>query len=215
DRARDKAAEHAGNFIFNRERQVEYLYQYLKREPVIIAPYDTELFGHWWFEGPMFLDFLFRKIHYDQHSVKCITPSEFIAKFPRIQVVTPSMSSWGWKGYSEMWLESSNDWIYRHLHSASWKMTELAQGYTNASGIIRRALNQALRELLLAQASDWAFIMKTGTHVSYAIKRTKEHLLRFLRLYEEIKSQRIDEGWLSWIEHLDNVFPDIDYKVHS
>ena len=76
-------------------------------------------------------------------------------------------------------------------------------------------MNQALRELLLAQSSDWAFIMGTGTHTSYALRRTKEHLLLFTRLYEDIKNNRIDEGWLAGIEHKDNIFPDIDYRVHQ
>ncbi|MBM3255818.1 MAG: DUF1957 domain-containing protein, partial [Candidatus Omnitrophica bacterium] len=136
---------------------------------------------------------------------------------PRNQVVTPSMSSWGYKGYAEMWLQGSNDWVYRHLHKASLRMTELAKQFSRQStdGLLRRGLNQALRELLLAQSSDWAFIMGTGTHTSYAVKRTKEHILRFSSLYEQIKSNTIDEGWLSDIENKDNIFPDIDYRVHQ
>jgi len=94
-------------------------------------------------------------------------------------------------------------------------MTELAKNFPNVNGLLKRALNQALRELLLAQSSDWAFIMGTGTHVSYAVKRTKDHLLRFLRLYEDIKSNSIDESWLTGIESQDNLFPDIDYRVHK
>ena len=94
-------------------------------------------------------------------------------------------------------------------------MSELARNYPEGNGILRRSLNQALRELLLAQSSDWAFIMGTGTHTSYAVRRTKEHLLRFNRLYEDIKSNSIDEGWLADIESKDNVFPGIDYRVHQ
>jgi len=213
--ARAKAAEHAGNFMFNREKQVEYLYDFMQRKPIIVSPYDAELFGHWWYEGPMWLDFLIRKICFDQKTIRLITPSEYLAENPRNQVITPSLSSWGWKGYSEMWLQGPNDWIYRHLHIASERMTELAKSFPDTNGLYRRALNQALRELLLAQSSDWAFIMGTGTHVSYAVKRTKDHLLRFTRIYEDIKSNSIDESWLSDIEYKDNIFPDIDYRVHQ
>lgn len=215
DRAREKAAAHAGNFMFNREKQVEFLFDFIKKKPIIIAPYDAELFGHWWYEGPMWLDYLFRKVFYDQKMLRLITPSEYLKENPRNQVSTPSMSSWGWKGYSEVWLEGSNDWIYRHLHKASWRMTELTKQFPNAQGILKRALNQALRELFLAQSSDWAFIMKTGTVVSYALKRTKGHLYRFTRLYHDIKENRIDLAWLSDIEYKDNLFPDIDYQVHQ
>jgi 1,4-alpha-glucan branching enzyme len=213
--AREKAAAHAGNFLFNRQRQVEHLYRVMGKKPIIVSPYDAELFGHWWFEGPQWLDFLMRKIHYDQNIVRSITPSEYLKENQRNQVVTPSMSSWGWKGYSEVWLQGTNDWIYRHLHKASERMTELVKTHTNVNGLVERALKQALRELLLAQSSDWAFIMATGTHVNYAVKRTKEHLLRFTKLYQDIKSNTIDENWLKDIEYKDNIFPDIDYKVHQ
>lgn len=125
------------------------------------------------------------------------------------------MSSWGWKGYSEVWLEGSNDWIYRHLHKAADLMVELAKAYSNAGGLLRRALNQAARELLLAQSSDWAFIFKTGTYPSYAYKRTRDHLERFTRLYDSIKSNSIDDPWLADIEYKDNIFPDIDYRVYA
>jgi 1,4-alpha-glucan branching enzyme len=212
--AADKAADHAGNFIFNRQRQVEYLYDFIQKKPIIVSPYDAELFGHWWYEGPQWLDFLIRKIAFDQDVVKLITPSEYLAQNPRNQVIIPSMSSWGWKGYSEMWLQGTNDWIYLHLHAASEKMTELARSFPDTDGLIKRALNQALRELLLAQSSDWAFILGTGTHTSYAVGRTKDHLLRFMRLYEDIKSNSIDEDWLSDVEYKDNIFADIDYRVH-
>ncbi|MBI4982011.1 MAG: DUF1957 domain-containing protein [Candidatus Omnitrophica bacterium] len=213
--ARQRAAEHAGNFMFNRQKQVEYLYDFMQKKPIIISPYDAELFGHWWYEGPQWLEFLIRKIACDQDDIRMITPSEYLTENPRNQVINPSMSSWGWKGYSEMWLQGSNDWIYRHLHTASERMTELSKNYSDVNGLAKRALNQALRELLLAQSSDWAFILGTGTHTSYAERRTKDHLLRFNRLYEDIKTGAIDEGWLSDIEYKDNIFPGIDYKAHQ
>ena len=215
DRAREQAASHASNFMFNREKQVEYLYQALGRKPLIISPYDAELYGHWWFEGPQWLEFLIRKIVYDQKTIKLVSPSEYLAENPRNQVLTPSMSSWGWKGYSEVWLQGTNDWIYRHLHKASRVMTEMVHANVNANGLKKRALNQALRELLLAQSSDWAFIMATGTHVSYAQRRTKDHLLRFFKLAEFIRSDAIDETFLKELEYKDNLFPEIDYRVHQ
>ena len=215
DWAREKAADHAGNFMFNRQKQVEYLYDLMQKKPLIISPYDAELYGHWWYEGPEWLNFLIRKIACDQDTIRMITPSEYLDENPRNQVITPSMSSWGYKGYSEMWLQGSNDWIYRHLHAASDRMTELTRSHPNINGVTKRALNQALRELLLAQSSDWAFILGTGTHTDYAIKRTKDHLLRFNRLYDQIKTNSVDQNWLSDIEYKDNIFPNIDYKVHQ
>ncbi|HQP91476.1 MAG TPA: DUF1957 domain-containing protein [Candidatus Omnitrophota bacterium] len=216
DRARQRAADHAGNFMFNREKQVEYLYDALGgHKPVIVSPYDAELYGHWWFEGPQWLEFLIRKMTYDQKTIKLTTPSEYLSMHPRNQVLVPSMSSWGYKGYSEVWLQGGNDWIYRHLHKASNIMTGLVHANSNASGLKRRALNQALRELLLAQSSDWAFIIATGTHVSYAQRRTKDHLLRFFKITEQIQNGNIEENFMNELEYKDNIFPEIDYRVHQ
>jgi len=214
-RALDKAAEHAGNFMFNREKQIEHLYNYFEKEPIIISPYDAELLGHWWYEGPEWLDFMIRKVYHDQKTMQLTTPSEYLDQHKKNQVVMPSMSSWGWKGYSEVWLEGSNDWIYRHLHKMAERMIELANSFRSADGVLRRALNQAARELMLAESSDWAFIMKTGTCVPYAIKRFKDHTERFMKLYESIRSNNIDERFLSDIESKDNIFPDIDYSVYA
>jgi 1,4-alpha-glucan branching enzyme len=214
--ALDRAAEHAGNFLFNREKQVEWLAGlFPERKPVIVAPYDAELYGHWWFEGPDWINVLIRKTACDQTTVRLITPSEYLHENPQGQIATPSYSSWGYRGYSEVWLNSTNDWIYRHLHKAADRMVELAQTFPAADGLLLRALNQAARELLLAQSSDWAFIMKTGSHVEYAVKRTKEHLLRFDKLYHECKGNALDERWLSGIEYSDRLFPDIDYRVYA
>lgn len=218
DWAREKAAVHAGNFMFNRERQVEHLSHHLDRKPMIVAPYDAELFGHWWFEGPMWIDFLMRKIACDQETIKTITPSEYLAEYPTNQVSLPSASSWGYKGYNEYWIEGSNDWIYRHLIVAGERMIELAEKFfpeDSSSNIehtplVERALHQAARELLLAQASDWPFIMKTGTMVSYAQRRFKLHIHRFTRLYHDLLHDCIDKEWLNEVERRDNIFQDIE-----
>jgi 1,4-alpha-glucan branching enzyme len=215
DAAREKAAEHAGNFIFNRAKQIEHLERLMHKEPLVLSPYDAELYGHWWFEGPKWLEFVFKKIHFDQDVFKTITPMEYLEKFPKNQVIRPTLSSWGYNGYAEVWLNGSNDWIYRHLHKAAERMIAAANSRPSADGNQRRALNQMARELLLAQASDWAFIMKTGTHTSYAAKRTSDHIDRFTRLWEQVEKNSIDTGYLESIESLDNIFPRIDYRVYA
>ncbi len=213
--ARDKAAEHAGNFMFNRERQAEHLEKRLGKMPLIVSLYDAELFGHWWFEGPQFLEFLIRKIYYDSPILKLTTAPEYLRENSKIQVIEPSFSSWGYKGYGEFWLEGSNDWIYPHLHQASLRMHELAVSNGEATGTLDRALKQAARELLLAESSDWAFIMKTGTNVSYAHKRVKCHLLNFTKLYEAIQSKKIDEIYLHELELKHNIFPNVDWHAYA
>lgn len=214
--ADEKAASHAGNFMFNREKQVEHLYGLMKRKPIIVAPYDAELYGHWWYEGPNWIYYLCKKTHFDQNVYKMTTPLEYLEKEPKNQVCEPNFSSWGYKGYCDVWLEGSNDWIYRHLHKAADRMIELANIHKNtADALVIRALNQASRELLLAQSSDWAFIMKTGTVVEYAHRRTKEHINNFTKLYYGCKANGINAYYLSELEKKNNIFPEIDFKVYA
>jgi 1,4-alpha-glucan branching enzyme len=213
--ARDVAAMHAGNFLFNREKQVQYLRGLMGRAPVVCSLYDAELYGHWWFEGPDFLEFLLKKIHYDQNVVKTITPKEYLERFPEQQIVEPEPSSWGDKGYHEVWLNAANDWIYPHLHICSERMIRLANENPNAEGLKLRALNQAARELLLAQSSDWAFLITVGTARSYSDKRTRDHVARFLELFHQIVENRIREDFVRFLEDRDNIFPALDYRVYS
>jgi len=214
--AMEKAALHAGNFMFNREKQAEHLQGMMDdRPPLILSPYDAELFGHWWYEGPEWINFLLRKLHFDQDVITTITPSEYLEKHPKNQICMPTMSSWGHKGYAEVWLESSNHWIYPHLLRAGERMVELAQRFNQNDNGNGRALNQAARELLLAQSSDWAFIMKTGTMVEYAVKRTKDHIHRFNKIADQLDSGQVDYEWLAKVEAKDNIFPDIDFRVYA
>jgi 1,4-alpha-glucan branching enzyme len=210
-----KAALHAGHFMFNREKQIEHLAGLMQPAPIVVAPYDAELFGHWWFEGPEWLNFLIRKIAYDQDNIRLTTPLSYLKRFPTNQVARPAESSWGYQGYHEYWLGEKNEWIYPHLHKAAERMEALARRHRSTTGLPERALNQAARELLSAQASDWAFIMTSGTMVEYAVKRTKTHLSRFNRLYHDIEGGRIDETWLAEIEDRSNLFPHINFRVYA
>lgn len=209
-----KTQSHAANFMFNREKQVEYLSSCMNRKPLIISPYDAELYGHWWFEGPLFLKHFFKKVAHEQDTIKTITPWEYLREYPKNQMATPSGSSWGNKGYFEVWLNGTNDWIYKHLHTMGDRMVELANKFNDADYNLTRALNQAARELMLAQSSDWAFIMNSGTTVEYAVKRTKDHIYRFNKIYDGISNYCLDMDFLAEVENRDNIFPHIDYKIY-
>jgi 1,4-alpha-glucan branching enzyme len=215
DVARQRAGEHAAHFRIGRQQQATALAARMDRPPVIVSPYDAELFGHWWYEGPIFLGDLFRQLHYDQDVLAPITPGDYLARHPTNQMATPCASSWGLGGYNEYWLNETNAWIYRHLHRAAERMVELAHRHPAADGVRARALRQAARELMLAQSSDWAFIMRTGSTVAYATRRMNEHILRFNRLFEELGRGQIDAAWLAEIEARDNIFPDLDYRLYA
>lgn len=210
--ARNKAISHAYNFVYNRSLQLDYLSKKMKyRKPIIVSPYDAELYGHWWYEGPIFLEYIFRAIQ--ESNFESITPSQYLDKYKVNQVVDVSMSSWGANGYYDVWVDGSNDYIYRHLHKAAEKMIELSQ-YEPRNEIEYRALNQAARELFMAQTSCWPFIMFTKTMVGYAQKKVSDHIYRLFKIYEDFKNANIDEEWLSEIEGRDNIFRNIDYRVY-
>lgn len=213
--ARAKAALHAENFALNRRKQAERLLEALGRPPVIVAPYDAELFGHWWFEGPLFLEHLMRDLAAHPGGVELVTALEYVSRHPENQQVVPQRSSWGAGGYFEVWLNERNDWIYRHLHKAEERMVELARRFRTSEGLLRRALNQAARELMVAQSSDWAFIMNAGTMVEYAQRRTRDHLHNFNGIHAQITEDRLERGWIEELEARTTIFQEIDYRVFS
>ncbi len=222
------ADSHAGHFMNERRAQVDNLRHVLDEDPIVVAPFDAELFGHWWFEGPEFLELFIRKATYDQQTFALTTPGRYLDAHPTQQIVAPSASSWGQNGYWEVWLHASNSWIYPHLQTAARRMVEAAQAEVKGRGFLTRApesqrqdealrdrlLRQMVRELLLAQSSDWAFLMKTNTATHYAAKRTKDHVLRFTRLYEQWRSGALDLEFLANCEWRDNLFPDLEWRYY-
>ena len=213
--AKDSAEKQAGHFFDCRTKQIDFASKYTQNPPIILCPYDAELYGHWWYEGPYWLYVLFKKIYYDKSNFELITPSEYIDKFPVMQECSPCRSSWGAHGYSEVWLNGSNDYAHKHLHHLGEKMVELAHAFYNESDPLKiRVLNQCAREVLLAQSSDWLFIITNGTMVDYAKKRIKDHVGRFNKFYDELMNNAIDEAFLGYVEKQDCVFEDIDFKIY-
>ncbi|MEE4377887.1 MAG: 1,4-alpha-glucan branching protein domain-containing protein, partial [Candidatus Competibacteraceae bacterium] len=179
--ARKRAEFHAEDFLNQRIADIEYLSSVMEDAPLVIAPFDAELFGHWWFEGPQWLDFVIRKSGDNQASLALTVPGDYLDRHPLHQTGTPCTSTWGDKGYFEAWLNGKTDWIYPKLHVCSMRMEALAnnQGRGEVSELNRRALNQCVRELLLAQSSDWPFIINNGTATEYAERRVNDHVARF------------------------------------
>lgn len=208
-----KTQEHAKHFHTQREKQIAQLAPLLERTPMIVSPYDAELFGHWWFEGPEFLYQLFSYMH-EANVIKPITPVEYLSMYPKNQVVDPSASSWGDKGYYDVWLNGSNAWIYRHLHGMADAMSHYANVYETCNNNEQiRVLNQMLRELLLVQSSDWAFLMTTQTATQYSVNRTKEHIHNFHALKAMLDDNKLNFDILTQLEYKNSIFDFIDYKI--
>ena len=230
--ATNAALKHAIHFLEQRREQILGIGQ-LGFTPIIIAPFDAELFGHWWFEGPTFLEQFIRRTA-KQSDLRLITPSEYLAEHPTQQIVKPAASTWGENGHLAVWLDPGNAWIYPQLQSAADRMTQLARQHTNtvvgqplrstketsaggapALQLTDRVLKQLARELLLAQSSDWAFLMKTRTAREYATQRTIDHLARFNRLHDQFVATMISEEFLRDCEWRDNVFPNLNWRYYA
>lgn len=209
-----KASGHARDFVTRRRKQVREAAAMVDRRPVIVAPYDAELFGHWWFEGPLWINSVCREIAGDKNSLRLVTPTDYLMEYPQNQTVDIPMCSWGAGGYNQHWLNPATDWMYKHVHVAEDRMSELADNNPWAAGIAKRCLNQCARELLLAQSSDWPFIVFEETAVDYAKKRFSNHLGRFNILAEMLDSGGYDHETLQEIESRANFLPNIDYKVY-
>lgn len=208
------ADEHAEDFFTKRQTRFREL-RSMNFDPVIVSPFDAELFGHWWFEGPRFLESFLRRAASERANFQLTTPTEFLAAHPAQQVVRPNPSSWGENGFSSVWLDERSAWIYPQLHSAARRMKAIARRYCEASDpAIERALRQAARELLLAQSSDWAFLIKTQSAPQYATQRTKDHLLRFNHLFDQLARGQIDLEFLGECEERANLFPALNWRYY-
>jgi 1,4-alpha-glucan branching enzyme len=151
----------------------------------------------------------------DQDDLALATPGEYLAAHPIHQKAMPGASSWGKNGYHEHWINSKTDWMWRLLHEAAGRMKEVVGRHDclRAGGIEERALRQAARELLLAQASDWPFIITNGTTEQYARRRFYDHLNRFHDLLNSFEQHEIHPEKLEALEYMDAIFPEVDYRL--
>ena len=212
--AAERVAEtQAVHFLDERQRQVREVTT-AEFDPIVIVPFDAELFGHWWFEGPRFLERVIRRAA-NERDFRLSTPSQYLAAHSTQQIIEPATSTWGENGYFEVWLNPSNAWIYPQLHVAAQGMSEVARRYAeNCIPFTDRVLKQLARELLLAQSSDWAFLIKTETAREYATKRTVDHLSRFNRLHDQLVTNNVDGEFLRECELRDNLFPNVNWRYY-
>jgi len=212
--ALEKVNTHTKAFIENTIARLQTASKNMKEIPISINAYNAGSFGHFWYEGSQFIETLFRMAA-GYKELKFVCPSEYIFKqnLSSIQVVSPEFSSSGKNGYAETWLDVSNDWIYRHLLRAMERMTELAERFPDDTGLKERALNQAAREILLAQSSDWPALLYRQDSTEYARSRAENSLRNFTTIYEALGSNYISTEWLTKLERRHNIFPNINYRV--
>jgi 1,4-alpha-glucan branching enzyme len=215
-RAAEKAAEHARHFV----RLVHESLQSSLNEkipPVLCAPFDAELFGHWWFEGTTWLENVFRMLHQESSDVATIQCSRYLDLYPRASYIAMPEGSWGTEGNHQVWLNGDTSWTYARIYEAElytrdvctdvkWQQNELAA----------RIVKQLCRELLLMESSVWLFLITSGAALDYGELRFLTHDDQFAELramWELAKDGPLNASMLkrlAEIELRDNIFPEID-----
>jgi 1,4-alpha-glucan branching enzyme len=213
--ARARAKLDGADFVGKRRAQIAELAATMPVPPLVVAPYDSELFGHWWFEGPLFLEGVFRAAHAayaDDGVVLPVTLRDYLDRHPDAMVATPAASSWGAGGFGEVWVGPAAARFWRHIHHASRALPELVRAHRHATGLQGRALDLAIRELLLLQTSDWPFILKTNTVNEYAEARIRAHTGRLRRLTGIVDGSATspdDEAYVNELDGRDNFLHDM------
>ena len=185
---------------------------------ILCAPFDAELFGHWWFEGPLWLEQVARTLHDSPNGVELISCSKYLERFSPADSLAMPEGSWGAGGNNQVWLNPETSWTYTYLYPAELYVREVAtEGKWHASELGTRIVRQMCRELLLLESSDWQFLITTGAARDYAELRFLTHHEQFLELkaiWQAFAQQEtlIDNqhARLAAIELRDGVFPDLD-----
>ncbi|MFN2148299.1 MAG: glycoside hydrolase family 57 protein [Anaerolineales bacterium] len=209
--AAGKVRGHAEHFSHLVEEELEHYRQEHSSPGIISANYDTELFGHWWFEGVSWLEAVLRQLAASDN-VELVTGSGYIEKHPPEIALNLPEGSWGAGGTHFVWDNADTHWMWPVIFAAEDRMLEAVSQHQNASGIQEQILNQAARELLLLQSSDWPFLVTTGQAREYAIDRFRGHVDRFNLLLDSLSSPGTGTMDVDAIWEKDKIFPEIDFR---
>lgn len=176
-----RAAEHARHFVEGREAAARAA---SAPHPILVAPFDAELFGHWWFEGPIFVEHVLRALDASARAggLEATTIGDYLARFPDAAVAEPAASTWGEGGFGQVWAGPEAAMLWRHVHHAERRVRAAVARRRREGGLKGRAVDQAIRELMLLQSSDWAFMMRRGEMTRYAEARVRAHVHRCQKL---------------------------------
>lgn len=214
--ARSRVDEQSAHFVWLVEQLLQEFRARTGLHGIIVAPYDIELFGHWWFEGVAWLKEVLAKMS-RQESVEMTTPGDYLRRHPPDEGIDLPEASWGLGGKHYVWLNPDTEWMWPRVHQAEARMEALADNRREATDDrLVRVMNQAARELLLLQSSDWPFLVTTQQAKEYALRRFGEHLERFNRLAEAAEAREFGDwllGYLKELEERDRIFPELDFRV--
>ena len=185
--------------------------------PVLSAPFDAELFGHWWFEGPEWLKNVALEYAKPESQIRLVTCGEYLEQFSPAGFVALPEGSWGANSDNSVWMNPDTAWTWKHIYPAEFAVQQMANsGLWKGNPTATRLAQQVCRELLLLESSDWQFLITTKHARDYAEKRFNTHLdqLRTLldiwRRFEATRQVPADKlAELEKLELRDFVFPEI------
>jgi 1,4-alpha-glucan branching enzyme len=219
-----RAKEHAAHFVGLVHELINNWNETTGEHGVIVAPYDTELFGHWWYEGVLWLSETLREL-LGSSTVGVSSAGEFLNLHRPSETIKLPESSWGRGGKHEVWLNDETTWMWDMIHAAEARIKRLAalSPGTEDTDLLDLLKTQALREFLLLTSSDWPFLVTERQAEDYGAKRFREHAERFDRLMDyaegilDGEESKVSEeeiiGYLSYVRELDNPFPGLRFSV--
>lgn len=211
DWAAYKVEQHAEHFAHLVGDQLREHFNKTGQPGVVVSSYDTELFGHWWFEGVLWLEKVLRHLSSDPN-IDLMTATEYVTATPPNDVLHIPESSWGAGGNHFTWNNTDTRWMWTPLHEAELRLEGLTIRYAEPTEDETIVLNQIAREALLMQSSDWPFLVTTGQAREYAIQRFNQHLERFTKLADSLDRAKPDRALAEQYYELDKLFPDIDFR---
>jgi 1,4-alpha-glucan branching enzyme len=211
DWAAYKIDQHAEHFAHLVGDQLRKYHEETGKFGLVAANYDTELFGHWWYEGVEWLGKVLRHLSRID-SVELTTASRHVANHPPEGVLNIPESSWGAGGTHFVWDNNETHWMWAPIHEAEARMEALANKYVDPTPDEAKVLAQTAREALLLESSDWPFLVTTGQAREYSIQRFSQHLERFNKLADSLEKDAPDVALAEELYELDKVFADIDYR---
>ncbi len=215
--AAERVKGHASNYV-------HLVYEALKSgfndniPPILCSPFDAELFGHWWFEGVLWLEAIARILHDYDTKLELISCAEYLDQYPRAGFIAMHEGSWGAEGNNQVWMNPETSWTYTHIYPAELYTRDVCTaGKWRDSALGTRIVKQLCRELLLLESSDWQFLITTGAARDYAEIRFLTHNDQFNEvktIWQSFESAgtltKAQDDRLAEIERRDGVFPDID-----
>ena len=214
DRAAGRIPENAKHFVGLVKKILREYYDQTGKKGILCAPFDAELFGHWWFEGPQWLNQVLTSMAQDPE-LELTTCGRFLDKTQPTEMISLPEGSWGQGGYHYIWLNEWTEWTWRHIYDDEARLAALLGEFAGkADQKLTDILTQAARELLLLEASDWQFLISTWSARDYAELRLVEHHQSFQRLAAMAekygRGELIDPGewnFLGECRQRDTLFP--------